>query len=149
MNPTLSTLPAIHGTLFVVNHAINCGHPLFLFRSTIVDNNRGRLKNSFILFRSTETIVDVFFKNSTIVDVLKTHNRGRLNWLFCSSDFIYILLINSKFSILHHLPTCSVTSLLQVLQGFWIARVLLLPIALKEMDITAIARQSLQASSVG
>ena len=131
----LSTLPPIHGTLFIINHAINRDFHYFGFDwqswTTIVDNNRER---------STETIVDVS----------KTHNRGRFkNRLFCYSDFIYILLINSKFSILQHLPTCSVTSILQHFQGFQTKGFLLVPNALKEMDVIKIARQSLQASSVG
>ena len=81
MDPALSTLPPIHGTLFVN-----------IDRVTIVDNDRGR---------STKTIVDAQQKQ------LRYH-RGRLvltivfeNCLFCSSDLFFLSYSTHKFQIQH------------------------------------------------
>ena len=121
MDPALSTLPPIHGTLFV---NIDCGNPLFfLLRSTIVDAQR---KQSWTLNRNNR---------ATIVDVSYSRSYSRIVYFVLLISFFHILLINSKFSILQHIPTCLLKPFLKHPKGFRTKGFLLVPIALTDMVV--------------
>ena len=72
---------------------------------------------------------------ATIVDVSDSRSYSRIVYFVLLISFFHILLINSKFSILQHIPTCLLKPFLKHPKGFRTKGFLLVPIALTDMVV--------------